>query len=320
VQSVSSACRQSALLCAALISLTSIAAAQPKPPAKATELKPTYANVPYGPAPRNVLDFYQAKSDQPAPLIINIHGGGFVTGDKSTVNPPMVELMLKRGVHFASINYRFVDGKDVLFPIPQHDGARAVQFLRSKAKEWNIDPKRVACLGGSAGAGISMWIGFHDDLADPNSSDPIARESTRIQAIGTFGGQGTYDPIKIKELIGGRAWEHPSLFKVYGVNTTEEMLHPSEKLQRLYDESSAITFLTKDDPPLFMIYNEADGPLPKDAKPGQGIHHPNFGRQLKEKMDELGIENVFVYVPDAKDRNPARERFEFFEKHLQKAK
>ena len=87
-----------------------------------------------------MLDFYQAKSEKPAPLIINIHGGGFVAGDKSTVNLPMVELMLKRGVHFASINYRFVDGKDVLFPIPQRDGAREVQFLRSKAAEWNIDP------------------------------------------------------------------------------------------------------------------------------------------------------------------------------------
>lgn len=69
-----------------------------------------------------------------------------------------------------------------------------------------------------------------------------------------------------------------------------------------------------------MIYNEADGPLPEDARPGQGIHHPNFGRQLKQKMDELGVENVFVYVPEAKGRNPVREMLEFFEKHLQQGK
>jgi acetyl esterase/lipase len=310
---------------AVLVSLASAAAAQqtapPKPPpAKDADLKPTYADVPYGPAPRNVLDFYQAKSDRPAPLLINIHGGGFVAGDKSQFNKAMVRLMLDAGVNFATINYRFVNGEDVLFPSPQLDGARAVQFLRSKAKEWNIDPKRVACLGGSAGAGISMWIGFHDDLADPKSSDPVARQSSRIQAIGTFGGQGTYDLIKIKELIGGRAWEHPSLFKVYGLKSTEEALHPSAEMQRRYDEGSAITFLTKDDPPLFMIYNEADGPLPADAKPGQGIHHPNFGRQLKTKMDELGIENVFVNGPDAKGRNPAAEMFAFFKKQFEQAK
>jgi acetyl esterase/lipase len=310
-----------------LISVASAAEAQtvqpkaPPPPApKNADLKPTYADAPYGPAPRNVLDFYQAKSDRPGPLLINIHGGGFVAGDKSAFNKDMVRMMLDAGVNFATINYRFVNGEDVLFPAPQLDGARAVQFLRSKAQEWNIDPKRVACLGGSAGAGISMWIGFHDDLADPNSSDPVARQSTRIQAIGTFGGQGTYDLIKIKELIGGRAWEHPSLFKVYGIKNIDEALYPSEEMQRRYDEGSAITFLTKDDPPLYMIYNEADGPLPADAKPGEGIHHPNFGRQLKEKMDELGVENVFVYVPDAKGRNVAGEMFAFIQKQLQKAK
>jgi len=45
-----------------------------------------------------------------------------------------------------------------------HDCARAIQFLRSKAARWNIDPKRIAATGGSAGAGISLWLGFHDDL------------------------------------------------------------------------------------------------------------------------------------------------------------
>jgi acetyl esterase len=283
--------------------------------------EPTHADVKYGPAARNVLDFYQAQSDKPTPLIINIHGGGFVAGDKrAAINAVSLKAMLDAEISFASINYRFVDGKDTIFPAPQHDGARAVQFLRSKAKEWNIDSNRVACMGGSAGAGISMWIGFHDDLADPKSNDPVQRESTRIQAIGTFGGQGTYDPIQIKELIGGRAWEHPSIFKVYGITSAEEALHPTPERRMLYDEASAITHLTKDDPPLYMVYNEADGPLPADARPGQGIHHPNFGRQLKKKMDGLGIENVFVYLPDAKGRNVAAEMLEFFQKQFATAR
>ena len=285
----------------------------------ADAIKPTQGDVKYGPAERNVLDFYQAKSEEPTPLVIYIHGGGFVGGNKN-VAPAQVKMFHDAGISVAAIHYRFVDGKDIIFPAPQHDGARAVQFLRSKAKEWNIDPKRVACFGGSAGAGISMWIGFHEDLADPKSDDPIKRESTRIQAIGTFGGQSTYDPIKIKELIGGRAWEHPSVFKVYGVRDAEEALHPTPAMQRLYDEGSAITHLTKDDPPLYMVYNEADGPLPADARPGQGIHHPNFGRHLKAAMDELKIENVFVNAPDAKGRNVQAEMLEFFQKQFAKVK
>jgi acetyl esterase len=288
--------------------------------AQAATAKPTHANVKYGPHKRNVLDFYQAKSEKPTPLVIHIHGGGFVGGDKSQATPAMITRLLGKGISFATINYRFVDGKETLFPAPQHDGARALQFLRSKASEWNLDPKRVGCVGGSAGAGISMWIGFHDDLADPQNSDPILRESTRIQVIGTYGGQGTYDPIKIKELIGGRAWEHPSIFLVYGVKTAAEALKPTPEQKKLYDECSAITHLTKDDPPLYMVYTEADGPLPADAKPGQGIHHPNFGRQLKEKMDELGIENVFVNVDGGKGKPATIDIVDFFEKQFAKVK
>ncbi len=285
----------------------------------ADAIKPTEADVKYGPAERNVLDFYQAKSDHPTPLVIYIHGGGFVGGNKN-VAPGVLKLYRDAGISLAAIHYRFVNGKDVIFPIPQHDGARALQFLRSKSQEWNIDSNRVACFGGSAGAGISMWIGFHEDLVDLQSDDPILHESTRIQAIGTFGGQSTYDPIRIKELIGGRAWEHPSIFKVYGVTTADEALHPTPERQKLYDESSAITHLTKDDPPLYVVYSEADGALPPDARPGDGIHHPNFGKQLRKEMDALGIENVYVYTPDAKRRNANAEMLEFFQKQFAKVK
>jgi acetyl esterase/lipase len=290
------------------------AAGKKRPPA-IPAIKPAHADVKYGPHERNVLDFFQAKSKEPTPLVIHIHGGGFVAGNKNSFNSAMVKAMLDTGISFATIHYRFVDGKEIIFPAPQRDGARAVQFLRSKAKEWNLDPKRVACFGGSAGAGISMWIGFHDDLADSKSKDPVLRQSTRIQAVGTFGGQGTYDPIKIKELIGGRAWEHPSLLKVYGLTSTEEALHPTPEQQKLYDEGSAITHLTKDDPPLYMVYSE-DDPLAPNARPGAGIHHFNFGKQLKAKMDELGIENVFVYTPEAKGRDVSKEMLDFFRKQF----
>lgn len=287
---------------------------------KAGRAQPTHADVAYGPHERNVLDFFQAKSDKPTPLVVYIHGGGFVGGNKDSINPALVKAANEAGISVASLHYRFVNGKDIIFPAPQHDCARALQFLRSKAAEWQIDPKRVACFGGSAGAGISMWLGFHEDLADPKSDDVVARQSTRIVAIGTMGGQSTYDPIKIKELIGGRAWEHPSIFKVYGVKNAEEALHPTPQQQKLYDEGSAITHLTKDDAPLYMIYNEPDIVPPADAKPGEFIHHPNFGKQLKKAMDELGIENVYVHTADAKGRNPQLEMLAFFQKAFAKVK
>jgi acetyl esterase len=291
-------------------------AKQARKDAAAALLQPTFADVKYGPYERNVLDFYQAKSATPTPLIVYIHGGGFVAGDKKTLNIFVLNAALQAGISVAAINYRFVDGKDVIFPVPQHDGARAVQFLRTKAKEWNLDPAKVACFGGSAGAGISMWIGFHDDLADPKNEDPVLRESTRIAAIATIGGQGTYDPIEIKKLVGGRAHEHPSIFKVYGNATLDELMNPTPERKKLFDEASAIKHLTKDDPPLYMVYNEPDVVPPADSKPGEFIHHPNFGKQLKARMDELGIENEYLHLSEAKSRNAVAEMVAFFQKQF----
>jgi len=69
------------------------------------------------------------------------------------------------GISVVAITYRLSD--TALAPAQFHDSARAVQFIRSRAKDWNLDPKPIAATGGSAGAGLSLWLGFHDDLADP---------------------------------------------------------------------------------------------------------------------------------------------------------
>ncbi|HSI63329.1 MAG TPA: alpha/beta hydrolase, partial [Candidatus Saccharimonadia bacterium] len=206
--------------------------------------KPTAENAKYGPHERNVIDFWKADTKEPAPVLVFIHGGGFLAGSKEGVAPHTVFQCLASGVSFASINYRY--SSQAIYPAPMLDGARAIQFLRSKAKEWNIDPKRIGAFGGSAGAGISMWIGFHEDLAKPDSSDPIERESTRLRCVGTLGGQGTYDPLVIKEWIGMPPAQHPALIALYGVKTFEDFSKP--EIRKLATDAAAMTHLTKDDP------------------------------------------------------------------------
>jgi acetyl esterase len=258
--------------------------------------KPTEANAKYGPHERNVVDFWKAETKEPAPVLVFIHGGGFLAGSKEGASSQSILQCLANGVSFASINYRY--SNQAIYPAPMLDGARAIQFLRSKAKEWNIDPQRVGAFGGSAGAGISMWVGFHDDLSKPDSSDPIERESSRLRCVATLGGQGTYDPLVIKEWIGLPPAQHPALLSLYGVKTFEDFSKP--EIRKLAEDAAAMTHLTKDDPPLFMVYNEADEPVPTDAKPGFAIHHPIFGHKLKERMDSLGIENVYRHTDDKK--------------------
>ena len=84
------------------------------------------------------------------------------------------------GISVVSVEYRFTDeatADGVVPPVqgPLGDAARAIQFIRSKAKEWNLDKTRIGATGGSAGAASSLWLAFHDDLADPRSDDPVAR-------------------------------------------------------------------------------------------------------------------------------------------------
>src|SRR5439155_20039994 len=106
------------------------------------------------------------------------------------------------GISVVSVNYRYISqSQEVVPPVkaPLHDAARALQLVRSKAKEWNIDKERIGASGGSAGACSSLWLAFHDDLADPNSSDLIAHESTRLWCAAVSGAQTTLDPKQMKE-------------------------------------------------------------------------------------------------------------------------
>ncbi len=273
---------------------------------------PDVADVSYGPHERNVLDLWKAPSSRPTPLVIYIHGGGFRSGDKRTLPPALLKRLREEGISVAAINYRL--SQQAPYPAPMQDGARAVQFLRYRAGEWNLNAKAFGATGGSAGAGISLWIGFHDEMAEPGSADPVRRQSTRLQAVGVAAAQTTYDPREIARLVGEAAARHPALEPFYGLYGEELK---TEKAHRMFADASPVTHLSRGDPPVLLLYFEPDKPLPPDAKPGAGIHHPRFGLFLKERMDKLGIECTVRYPGDGGGPiDLAASLAEFFRKHL----
>lgn len=246
---------------------------------------PTLSNVSYGPHELNVIDFWKAEGEGPRPLLIYIHGGGWVGGDKKQ-SPARFQPFLKKGISYAAVNYR-LSGQAPL-PAPVHDAARAIQFIRSKAKEWNIDGSRIALTGGSAGACTSMWILLHDDLADPKSNDPILRESTRVTAAAVSGGQTSIDPKVIEGWLGPNVLKHRMINMAVGEKTMEGALKNYEKHRALFVEFSAYNHLDGNDPPLFMSYGN-NMKLPSESA-GHGIHHPVYGVKMKEKADKAGHE------------------------------
>ena len=245
---------------------------------------PTQADVSYGPSKMNKLDFWQAEGDGPRPLLVYIHGGGWIGGDKDRVRN--IRPFLDKGISFASINYRLTG--EASLPAPVHDAARAIQFIRSKAGEWNIDKERIALTGGSAGACTSMWLLYHDDMADPNAKDPVLRESTRVTAAAVGAGQTSIDPKVIEPWLGPNVLKHAMIYKSVGGKSMEEVMQNYKQHEALYKEFSPYNHLTADDPPLLMTYGN-NMKLPSENA-SHGIHHPVYGVKMKEKADKVGTE------------------------------
>lgn len=251
----------------------------------ADEPGPTRANVSYGPHAMNVLDFWQADGEGPRPLLVYIHGGGWIGGDKQQ-DPERFRPFLDQGISYAAINYRLTG--EAPLPAPVHDAARAIQFLRAQAEAWNIDPQRIALTGGSAGACTSMWILLHDDLADPTADDPVLRQSTRVQGAAVGGGQTSIDPHVIEKWLGPKVLEHRMINMAVGEDTIEGALRNYDRHRALYVEFSPYNHLDGDDPPLLMTYG-GNMTLPSENA-GHGIHHPVYGVKMKEKADRVGHE------------------------------
>lgn len=278
--------------------------AQQKKPAPARP-DPTVADYAYGKqSQRQKLDFWQAKSDKPTPVVLLIHGGGWSSGDKTSFGSFAIRTYREAGISVAAINYRLIleaQEQGVQPPVKAclHDAARAVQTLRAKAKEWNLDPDRVGANGGSAGACTALWLALHDDLADPKSQDPIARESTRLTCAAVDSAQTSLDPKEVQEWIpnafyGGHAFGYSSKKTKRGESFALALAN-REKIMPWIKEYSPIELVTEDDPPIYLAYPQQE----KEPKFGEEqpdpTHSALYGIKLAERLEAAGVEVVLAY-------------------------
>ncbi len=192
---------------------------------------------------RNVLDFWPAKkSDKPAPVYVWFHGGGFRNGDKRQIERNKSQTLKayhQAGYAVVSCNYPFL-GKDMEYRDIVSHCARAVQFVRSKSKAWNIDPARLCCGGISAGALISQFLGYHDDFADPKSSDPVAQQSSRpAVVIGLMQPIGTQE-FAIRYMDKGEA----PLF-IYSHASPRDLIHPPAMAKKIHQKAKELGIPTE---------------------------------------------------------------------------
>ncbi len=274
-----------------------------------------YEGISYGPFDDNLFDIYIPAADSPTPLLIWIHGGGFTGGSRDTTGlEDLVLSLLAEGVAVASIDYRLLQSPDPEGVIkPLTDSARALQFMRYHAAQLNIDRDNVILGGGSAGAGTALWIAFNDEMADPDSEDPVLQLSTRVTAAIAIETQGTYDigkwsTVVFEEyeldllMLADALGLSQALLDFYGITDVEDF--DSEEILEYRARVDMLDLMDIEDPPFYAANVFEDDVPPLSV--GVAFHHANHALVLHEQAEEIGVENV-SYMPVLGIEDPSGE-------------
>lgn len=302
-------------------------AAAPAPPVAVPSGTTFFPNVSCGPTDENVFDIFLPASDEPTALVIFIHGGGFTRGDKSMAyvedNASVIHELLSAGVAYAAFNYRLLrEIDDGGVETPLLDNARCLQSLRARAETFNLDRGRVAVYGQSAGAATSLWLGTHDDLAEPESPSPEARESTRVRAVGLLETQASYDvyrwldqvfaPYQLTLDDAVEAGAETRLRLYYGIESLDEL--ESEAAREKRAAADILGQLDGGDAPLWIqsAIQEEVAPTDSDLL----FHHPYHAELVMSEAILHDLETV-AYIPELGIGDGSESLVDFLLRHLE---
>jgi acetyl esterase/lipase len=253
------------------------------------------------------LDILRLKNGPkgPMPVIVWIHGGGFVAGSR-TDGYKRLERFVKRGYLGVTIDYRFAYEK--VFPAQLQDCKCAIRFLRAHAKQYNLDPKHIGVWGGSAGGNLVAMLGVTGGIKEFEGDGGWQDQSSRVQAVCDYYGMtdflAIYEMAKkgtstarflpmdgkesISNLLGVKYFEHPDLCR----------------------KASPTTYASKDDAPFYIFHGDLDPLTPHQQ-----------GELLNEVLRKAGVESDFYLVKGGKHGWPPRADVDdkvdaFFDKHL----
>jgi acetyl esterase/lipase len=243
------------------------------------------------------------KAAQPTPVVIEIHGGGWRRGSKSEFiyAGALIGDVLDAGVSVVSIDYRL--SPQHTMPAPMQDTVRAVQFVRSKAREWNLDPNRIAAVGGSAGAHLAAWVALHDDFAKADSTDPVERCSSRLACFVPLSGPMDLTRVRPTQLATGslRGRDFANAFTA-AFGCTAELFEDDSAVRQRIRDASPLFLVSGDDPPALVMgtWNEQqavlrDPPVPAVLNDPHSVYH---GVLLAEAMRRAGAQVEVRIGPD----------------------
>jgi acetyl esterase/lipase len=228
---------------------------------------------------KHLLDVYlPAQASGKLPLVIWVHGGGWMTNDKFADMGYMkstVKGFLDNGYALASIDYRF--STTAPFPAQLQDCNQAIEFLYQHASTYNIDRERIALVGFSAGGHLASLLGLSNNNPMPQFYATQKKPSFKIKAVVDFYGPSDFlafssspemlksdNPISL--LLGASPIKRPDLAKV----------------------ASPTSYVDKDDPPFLIIHGEKDQSVPYTQS-----------LLLQSYLDQAKVKNDFILVEGA---------------------
>jgi acetyl esterase/lipase len=204
-----------------------------------------------------LLDLYlPEKPAGPLPLVIWIHGGGWAAGSKSGGPGPRLS---GRGYAVASVEYRL--SGEALFPAQIEDVKAAVRWLRANAAKYNLDPRKFAAWGSSAGGHLVALLGTSGDVKELEGSLGHAEQSSRVQAVIDF-----FGPTDLLQMD-AQAARNPdvvSKIKHDDPRSPESRLigGPLQENREKAARANPITYISRDDPPFLIMHGDQDPLVP----------------------------------------------------------
>ena len=201
------------------------------------------------------LDIYlPSTGSAPYPVIISVHGGAFLMGDKADGQLTPMLAGLERGYAVVSVNYRL--SGEAKFPAAVNDVKAAIRFLRANASKYGLDPQKFAVWGGSAGGNLAAMAGTSagvDSLSDPSLGN--ASQSDAVQAVVDWFGPIDFATMDSQlETSGAGPANH-------GAADSPESQYLGAPLASVPEEVKAAdpaTYISPDDPPFLIEHGTAD--------------------------------------------------------------
>ena len=257
--------------------------------------------------PRQYLDLYtpRRRSEKPLPVLVYIHGGGWMGGRHRDGMGRLVHFVDNHRYAGVSVGYRLSD--EATWPAQVHDCKAAIRWIRGNAERFNLDPDRIVVWGTSAGGHLASMLGVSGEVEELEGElGSHRKESSRVSGVINF-----YGPAELAAMQGqtprGGPIDHNS------PNSPESKLlgGPVQEMADAARQASPRSWVSADDAPMLLVHGDADQLVPC-------LQSVDFHQSLQD----AGVDAALLRIAGGAHggfRNPMINRtlLRFLRKHLE---